>query len=266
LTNSGIDVPPTAKTPPPKRATAQTPAKAPKVTAAGRSRIPPVPPAAEPPEKLSSADQIVGEILRGLYEGRYVAGQKLTESDLTKRFGVGRGSVREALRRLAAEGLVTVSLHRGASIRALTRDDVRDVLEVIEALAGLSARLAAERLSRPEDERALRDTLQSLSALANAGDAFQFARMRNRFYRQLAHISGNRELARLVPMVQAHLVRVQFRAAYGIQLEKQRVGDYEKAIEAVLARDGAKAERAMRQHIRNTARAIELLPDQNFAH
>ena len=146
-------------------------------------------------EKLSSADPIVAEILRGLYDGRYVAGQKLTESDLTRRFGVGRSSVREALRRLAAEGIVTVSLHRGASIRLLSRQDVRDVLEVIEALSGLSARLAAVRVSRPEDEQALRETLASMSDLSRRGDPFEFARMRNRFYRQLAQMSGNRELA-----------------------------------------------------------------------
>lgn len=217
---------------------------------------------AEVAEKISSVDQIVAEIRRGLYDGRYVAGQKLTESDLTKKFGVGRGSVREALRRLAAEGIVTVSLHRGASIRALSRDDVRDVLEVIEALSGLSARLAAERVSRPQDEKALMDMLYGLSHLAASGDPFAFARMRNRFYRLLAQLSGNRELARLIPLVQATLVRVQFRAAYGT--EKQRMGDYKKVIEAILAHDPNKAEKAMRQHIRGTARAIQLLTDNNF--
>lgn len=214
--------------------------------------------------KTSSPDQIVAEILRGLYDGRYVAGQKLTESDLTQRFGVGRGSVREALRRLAAEGIVTVSLHRGASIRALSREEVRDVLEVIEALSGLSARKSAVRISQPQQEKSLRETLAALRDLADSGDAFEFARVRDRFYRQLAQLSGNRELARLVPMVQAHLVRVQFRAAYGLKVEKQRLGDYQRVIEAVLARDGARAERAMRQHIRNTARAIDELPDYYF--
>jgi DNA-binding GntR family transcriptional regulator len=215
-------------------------------------------------QKVSSADQIVAEILRGLYEGRYVAGQKLIESDLTRQFRVGRGSVREALQRLAAEGLVTVSLYKGASIRALSRTDVRDVLEVVEALAGLAARRAAERFNGPDDERILRATVTSLAAIAASGDTFEFGRMRNRFYRQLAQISGNRELARLLAMVQTHLIRVQFRSVHPLNAARQRLQDYERITDAILARDGATAERLIRQHIRGTARAIEKLPDQYF--
>lgn len=215
-------------------------------------------------QKVSSADQIAAEILRRLYEGRYVAGQKLTESDLTRQFHVGRGSVREALQRLAAEGLVTVSLYKGASIRSLSRTDARDVLEVIEALAGLAARRAAERLNALEDERALRATAASLSSVAASADSFELGRMRNRFYGQLAQISGNRELARLLAMVQAHLIRVQFRSAYTANTARQRLEDYKDITDAILNRDDAAAERLMRQHIRASARAIDQLPDHYF--
>lgn len=216
------------------------------------------------PDKVSSADQIVGQIVRGLYEGQYVAGQKLTEADLTQRFSVGRGTVREALKRLQAEGLVTVSLHKGASIRALSRDDVRDILEVVEALAGLAAKLAAERISRSDEKKMLRQIMSALKTLA-ANDGFEFGRQRGRFYLLLAQIAGNRELGRLLPMVQAHLLRVQFRPTYGIDAQSQLLDDYERVAEAILENEGPKAERAMRQHIRNTLRTILQLPDRYFA-
>lgn len=224
----------------------------------------PAPKSSHDSSKTSSADQIVSAIVRGLYEGSYVAGQKLVEPDLMRQFGVARSTVREALRRLAAEGLVTINLYRGAHIRSLTRNDVRDMLEVIAALASLSARLAAERISRPEDEKALRDTLNRLSMLAPAEAPFEFARERNRLYRQLAQFSGNRELARLVPLLQANLIRVQFRSAYGSSSEKNKLEDYIAIIAAVLKHDGVRAERAMRDHIRDTAGAIEKLPDDHF--
>lgn len=214
---------------------------------------------------LSSVDQIVSEIVRGLYEGTYVAGQKLIETDLTRQFSVARSTVREALRRLAAEGLVTVSLYRGARIRSLSRGEVRDMLEVIAALAGLSARLAAERISDPEHHQALRDTLHRLSMLAPADAPFEFARERNRLYRQLAHFSGNAELARLVPLLQAHLIRVQFQVVYGSGSDKKTLQYYTAIVNAVLKHDGVRAERAVRDHIRDTANAIEKLPDQYFA-
>ena len=217
-----------------------------------------------PSAPAGSADQIASEILRGLYEGRYVAGQKLTESVLTKRFSVGRGTVREALRRLTAEGVVTWSLHRGASIRILSRQEAREALEAIEALTGMSARLAATRLSKAEDRKNLEQTLQSLKKLATSGDAYEFARTRNRFYRQLSHVARNQELTRLLAATQFHLLRVQLRSAYDLQAERSRLADYEKIVAAVLANDGKKAEKAMARHIRAIADVIDQLDDRHF--
>lgn len=220
--------------------------------------------AVDPIERVSSSDQIVREIIRGLYQGRFVPGQKLTEAELTRRFGVGRGTVREALKRLAADGIVVVSLHRGANIRTLTREEARNTLEVIEALAALSAKLAAERLSSPSDVKLLQDANAALTAAKSDPNSFEFGRLRDRFYRQLAQISGNGELSQLMPTVQAHLLRVQFRAAYGLEAERQRAKDYSLIVSAVLAKDGAKAERAMRQHIRRTRNLIDSLADNVF--
>lgn len=214
--------------------------------------------------KVSTPDQVAAEIVRGLYDGRFVPGQKLTELDLTRSLGVGRGAIREAFRRLAAEGIISINLHRGAYIRSLTRGEVGDILQIVEALNTLSARLAAERVSRPEDKKALRDTLARFAKSLDAEAPFERARIRNSFYRQIAQLSGNAELVRLIPSVQTHLIRVQFRAAYGAAAERRHVKDYQAVIDAILARDSAKAEQAMRQHIRRTAKAIMSLPDDVF--
>lgn len=216
------------------------------------------------PERVSSADQVVSEILRGMYDGLYVPGQKLTESDLTKKYGVSRGSVREALKRLAAEGIVTINLHFGARVRMLTRTDVRDVLEVLEVLVGLAAKLATGRDGASADRQALRATLRTLSDAQRSGNGYEFARERNRFYRQLARLGGNQELARHISGIQAHLVRIQFRN-YNIAAEKHLLGDYQGIIAAVLAGDAKKAESATRRHIRRVATGIQRLPDRAFA-
>jgi DNA-binding GntR family transcriptional regulator len=69
--------------------------------------------------KLSSSKQIVRDVVRGLYESRYVARQRLAEPDLMRGYSVSRGSVREAIHPLAAEGVVAVHQYRGAYIRQL---------------------------------------------------------------------------------------------------------------------------------------------------
>jgi DNA-binding GntR family transcriptional regulator len=216
-------------------------------------------------EQLSSSDLIVKQIIRGLYQGWYVPGQKLTESELARRYKVGRGSVREALQRLSAEGVVKVSLHKGATIRVLTRQEASDTIEVMEVLATLAARRAAERLSSQADIKMLRD-MQKLFAGAKADPlSFEYASTRDKFYRVISHVSGNKELERLINTIVAHLIRVQFQKAYAADEMMTRVGEYGKVIQAILAKDPQTAERALRQHIRRTNNLVQTLSDDHFA-
>ncbi|HKR38292.1 MAG TPA: GntR family transcriptional regulator, partial [Paraburkholderia sp.] len=149
--------------------------------------------------QTGSAELVMAEILRGLHDGRYVPGQKLTETELTRKYGVGRGSVREALRRLDSKGLVTVSRHHGASIRIFSRDGVRDVLEVYEHIACFAAALAAERLGHPKDADGLRSILAEMAEQLKRGETFETVQLRYRFLTEVATLSKNQELRQLMP-------------------------------------------------------------------
>lgn len=211
----------------------------------------------------SSSDHLVGKILRGLYEGRYAPGQRLIEADLTREYGVSRSSVREALKRLAAEGTVALSLHRGAQIRALSRVEVAEVLAVVEVLTGLAARLAAGRIGIGDNRARVERAMAELAAAEAGRDAFGFARARDRFYHALVLAGGNRELARVLPTMQVHLIRVQFGPA--ATTREYRLEDYRRVVAAVLAGDAAGAEAAMRRHISDGLARILKLPDAAFA-
>lgn len=223
------------------------------------------PPVAPSEERVSSSDYIVHAIKEQLYDGRFAPGQQLTESELTRRFGVGRSSVREALKRLAAEGVVTISLHRGARIRSLTRKDVQDGLKVTEALAALAARTAAERSHSPAEIKALRAALKALPSGGSSGLSPGASDVGRRFYEQLARMSGNEALERVFLAAQSDMIRLQFRPAYGPEVEHQRLAAYAGIIEAILANDPAKAERTLRQHLRRISKLIDALPDDMFA-
>jgi hypothetical protein len=93
--------------------------------------------------QIGSADAVARQIVRRLYSGRYVAGQRLIEADLTREFKVSRGSLREALRRLAAEGVVSITKHYGACIRSFTKSEVLDVVRVFETLLVLAVQQGA---------------------------------------------------------------------------------------------------------------------------
>lgn len=214
--------------------------------------------------KTGSVEHIVSELVRGLHEGRYVPGQKLVEGDLVRKFGVGRGSVREALRRLEAEGMITSSLHRGASIRVFTRDDIRDLIEVTENLAGFAARLAAERLASTKDTDELRNVVKALSREADDGNPYEVARLRYRFLGELVRLAKNGELAHLLPRFDGSVIRAQFRSAFTSDKARQDVEHYQRILDAIATKDADKAERLMKAFIRRAGAAIQQLPDDHF--
>ena len=97
-------------------------------------------------DQKSSPYKVYSGVLTGLYEGRFVPGQRLVELDLSRIYQVSRNSVREALSRLEAERVILLTPHRGAQIRLLTRVEARGILEMLELLIGLAARLAAKHI------------------------------------------------------------------------------------------------------------------------
>lgn len=209
---------------------------------------------------ISSPDLIFREVVQGLYKGSYVPGQRLVEVDLTKRWNVSRGTVREALNRLSAEGIVTLSRHRGAAIRILDREEMRDILEVLELMIGMAARLAAKRIHEGVHRQRFTESFEALLALRDRPDSFELVRARDRFYRTLAIIGGNRELQDLLSRMHVHLVRVQLRALHD-NLVTDRFDDYRRVGEAVLAGDMRRAELAARRHVRATSEVLNHLAD-----
>jgi len=202
---------------------------------------------------LSSADRIVKSILKGLYEGRFVAGQRLVEPDLVSQYEVSRSTVREAIKRLAAMGVVEASLNRGARIRQLSKDEARNVLRIIEVIVGLAARLAAENIGTPDHSAQVEQALADLLAASKQADRYEFVRQRNRFNRTLARVSNNPELEQMLANMQVHLVRNRL-----VMRPEDRAQSYATIGAAVLAGDADAAENYARAHVR---RVVELLDD-----
>jgi len=205
---------------------------------------------------VSGPEAIVRDILHGLSEGRFVPGQRLVEPDLMVRYGVGRSTVREALGRLAAGGVVAQQPHRGTRIRLLTRRATRDLLRVTECLLGLAARQAAEAVAHGADATPL---AAAASEYRRAGPETE-TRARARFYRALIALGGNDELERLLPALQVHLIRGQLRTA-----RPATEDDRSALVEAILAARPDAAESAARAHVARLIAALPDLPDSTFA-
>ena len=214
---------------------------------------------------VSSPDRVVEAILDGIRAGRYVPGQKLIEADLTHELKVSRGPVREALKRLSAEGVITLTRHRGAYVRALTRAEATETLVVLEVLCGLMARLAAEAVkSQRNSAERLREVTGWLGAYRLGESVPDEIAKRRHFYDTLAVIGGNRQLNRIMPIMQIHVLRLQIQPFLDAAARRAQMRGYAETTRAVLAGDAARAERAMRKHIRRSRTRYVNLPEEAF--
>jgi len=211
----------------------------------------------------STVDQVILEVKAAIREARYAPGQRLIEPELAREFGVSRGSVREALRRLAAEGLVEWERFRGASIIRMSRRQVTDFLELRELLEGFGAASAAARLDADgrRDLAALEQTPGAHSMFPSQYDAYN-----NEFHDLVLRLSGNRELSGVLNQTRLPIFRLQFNKILLLpdQIRQSRA-DHTRIVEAILNEDPRGAETAMRDHIRHSAACILGAPRNCFA-
>src|SRR5262245_25949244 len=143
----------------------------------------------------ASLSKVVSEQIRGrILDGSLRPGERLVEDRLSAELGVSRVPVREALRGLSVEGLVTLLPNRGATVVEITPGTVAELVEVRALLEGLNARLAAQRHD-PEIVAALEDTLARGNAATRSGTAEELARLNAEFHERLAEASRNSVLS-----------------------------------------------------------------------
>jgi DNA-binding GntR family transcriptional regulator len=212
----------------------------------------------------SVVDYVAEAIRAGVLDGRYAPGQRLVEADITQEFGISRGPLREALRRLAADGVVEIQAHRGATVKRPSRAELRDMFRVREVLEGLAARMAAEHIK----EQGLRQkTATALAGLRESGplfDVMDYIEDNERFHRTIFELSGNGKLQQSMRQLQMPTYRFAFFRLFK-SANRQRSSEQHGAIlDAIQAGDPDRAEAEMRTHVRDTEELSRGMPDVFF--
>jgi DNA-binding GntR family transcriptional regulator len=221
--------------------------------------------AAEEKPRQSAVDIVVDRLRQAIGSGELRGGQRLVEADLTEAYQVSRGPVREAMRRLAAEGLIEVHYHRGARVRQLSRHEVFALFEVREMLEGLSARLAAANTGAVAERAEMAELGAAMHAAANGGAMGDYVQLNSRFHNLIVQMSANPHLPQMLAHLHTQAMRFQFRQL--IQPETTLASDreHQRIIKAILDNDPDYAERTMRQHIQRSRDMTVMMPDELFA-
>ena len=181
-------------------------------------------------------------------DGKLVPGQRLVEADIVRATGSSRGKVREALKRLEVEGLVTIEPFRGASVRQLSRDEVRQIYRTRMALEGLAAHDFAA-FGSGETKRRLGAIQEQLDAHESEVNHDHFARLNDAWHRLIIEGSGNAYVASFLTRLTVPIYRLLFATFYTAQRIAMANADHRIITAAILDGRAEDAERAMRLHI-----------------
>lgn len=191
--------------------------------------------------------------------GTFKPGQRLIERELCEQTGVGRTSIREALRQLEAEGLVTTVPHRGPIVSTITAEEAEQLYELRALLEGFAGRACA-RMRDPAILARLRKQYEQMVAVARQEDRSDLLAAKTEFYAAMLEGCGNAFVQRFLNMLLNRVTLLRMTS----MTQKNRIGHSLKEIEAILlaieAGDEDAAEQACIRHIRNAAAvAVEAL-------
>lgn len=217
-----------------------------------------------PQDRASITEELAARIRTAIRDGLFVPGQRLRESDLMRDFGCSKGPVRETLFLLAGEGIITITPHCGASIRRLSRREMRDSYTILEVLDGLTVRLAAERIDQGDYRPRLEALLTALAAPEAALVPRSYFDIKARFQELLLEMSGNLQLPGAVRQQRSMMLPLQIRSFLQIANLASLNREYGEIMRAMLAGDAATAEHRMSRYTHALAALIDELPDACF--
>lgn len=200
--------------------------------------------------------QIVERLRGDILARRIGPGARLVEADLTQRFVVSRGPIREALRRLAAEGLIEHVPNRGAVVRRLSTRDISELFAIRGELEALAARLAAAERD-PQKRSKFEASIAPIFDL-KPRETCDYLIENADFHGAISELAGNMQLRQLAVRLQLPLIMAQVGDILTPKVLDQSVHEHRAIARAILAYDEAAAASGMRAHLaRAAAIAIE---------
>ncbi len=208
-------------------------------------------PAIVPISRHTLHGELVERLRDMIIEGRLAPGSRINEGPLGTSLGVSRTPLREAIKFVASEGLIELVPGRGAVVKAMTPNDVREMLQVLTGLEVMAGRLACLAASAGQ--------IAELRVLHNAMMAFYASRNRLEYYKcnqaihtGIARLSGNAFLAAQHEAIQSRLKRIRFLGNEGPSKWAGAVAEHEDMIIALEARDKDRLAAVLTAHLERT--------------
>lgn len=206
-------------------------------------------------EFLPLRDVVFNTLRQAILTGELKPGERLMEIHLAERLGVSRTPIREAIRKLELEGLVTMIPRRGAEVAQITEKSMSDVLEVRRALDALCVELACDRITEEELAR-LEQACSDFEAAVKTRDNKVIAQADVKLHDIIVQATGNSRLIQLVNNLSEQMYRYRFEYIKDSSRHENLVEEHRIIYESILKKDKETASRAAETHIDNQKNAI----------
>jgi DNA-binding GntR family transcriptional regulator len=202
-----------------------------------------------------TTDELVAWARERIRAGRFAPGQRLIESDIMRETHASRNKVRDALQRLATEGLVTIEAFRGASVKSISWEQVQQIYHARTALEGYAARaFALSADDQLKDE--LRDIQEEMNRWVKRGNHERFASLNSSWHELIVDGADNEYFRQFLSRLTIPVYRLLFTTFYSKDRIETANADHRKITQAICGGDADEAERLMREHIQAGLEAL----------
>jgi DNA-binding GntR family transcriptional regulator len=206
-------------------------------------------------------EEIVERLRDLIFSGKLLPGIRVPEKDLCQRFNISRTPLREALKVLASEGLITLLPNRGARVTQLTPGDAEELFPVMGALEALSGELACAQATNADIAEV--KALHYQMALHHArGERDEYFNVNQAIHLKIMDIAGNPTLAGVYKSLAGRIRRVRYLANVSQTRWDQAMAEHEDILVALEMRDGAWLADLLKSHLMNKLAAVKLVIEQ----
>lgn len=207
-------------------------------------------------DNYSLSSRVFHTIRENILSGKYATDEELKEKSIGEELGVSRTPVREALRQLELEGLVTIIPNKGAYVVGISQKDIRDIYEIRSRLEGLCARWAAEHITKEQLDE-LEENIYLSDFHSAKGNSEQVVELDNKFHEILYNASGSKELRHVLLDFHHYVQRVR---KITLAVQERAVSsneEHRKIVEALKEHNAEESEKLANEHMMNTIRNMD---------
>ena len=206
-------------------------------------------------DKYSLRGRVFHKIREDILKGRYRQNEAMKELQISKELGVSRTPVREALRQLELEGLVTIIPNKGAVVSGINARDIADIYAIRSMIEGLSAQWAAENITDTQLDE-LEEVVYLSEFHLKKGHIDQLYELDNKFHEMLYEASSSKILRHVLSDFHHYVQRVRKTSLSAPERAEKSIQEHKAILEALRNKDGDAAKSLTNVHVENTSRNV----------